>query len=283
MALNVKRLSLLLLVAIAFMATLSVQQVAAKGNVWGYIRDADTFKPINGALFEAIPQEPAAAPAQAYTNEQGYFEVTATPGKIYRFKASANAYLPRESGTITVPTDHDLPFDNIILQKAPTQGFAIQTLEDNSAVVAGQKANYTLLFIAASQFSGTVTIEIRNSIASTGYQILPNSTIPLSPQRNETVNVIVSTERSTQPGTYNFIVAATSGENTLTAIMTLTVYAAPQTLQEEIMTAIVSAAPIIAVCAISVIVGFLIGRRKPRLSGRASAERGAKPVPAQPA
>lgn len=261
MVLNVKRLSLLLLVTIVFAATLSVQQVTAKGNVWGYIRDADTFKPINGALFEAIPQEPAATPAQAYTNEQGYFELTATPGETYRFKASANAYLPRESSTITVPTDHDLPFDNILLQKAPTQGFAIQALADNSAVVAGQKATYTLLLIAASQFSGTVTLEIRSSIASTGYQILPDNNVPLSPQSNLTISVIVSTERSTQPGTYNFIVTATSGELTQTSLMTLTVYAAPQTLQEQIVTAAMTAAPIVVVCAVSVIVGFLIGRR----------------------
>jgi hypothetical protein len=48
--------------------------------------------------------------------------------------------------------------------------------------------------------------------------------------------------------------------------MTLTVYAAPQTLQEQVMAATVSAAPLIVVCAISVVVGFLIGRRRSKLS-----------------
>jgi len=252
---------LFLLALISIPAILSTQQVAAKGNIWGYIRDSENLMPIKGALFEAIPQESGATAAQAYTNEEGYFELTATQGKVYHFKASAEGYLSSETPDITVPTDHDLPFDNILLQKAPTTGFGIQPIVDNVAVVAGERGVYTIILIAAPQFSGTVSVGIRSSIASTGYMIQPNSTIRLEPQRNATVNIIVSTERITQPGTYNFVITATSGETVRTAIMTLTVYAAEQTLQEQIITAASSAAPIILVSTVSVIVGFLIGRR----------------------
>lgn len=259
-------LLLLIFMIVSLSVSLTTSQVTAKSNVWGYVRDADTSKPINGALFEAIPQEQGASAAQAYTNDQGYFELTATPGKAYRFKANANGYLPKETSDITVPTDRDLPFDNFPLQKAPTQGFIIQALVSNQAVVAGAKATYTLTLIAATQFTGTVSIGIRSSIASTGYQVLPDNNVPLSPQSNLTISVIVSTERSMQPGTYNFIVTATSGELTQTSLMTLTVYAAPRTLQEQIIAATVSAAPLIAVCAVSVVAGFLIGRRRSKPS-----------------
>jgi hypothetical protein len=259
-------LLLLTLIVVGLSVSLIARQVAARSNVWGYVRDADTSKPINGALFEAIPQAQDTSTAKAYTDDQGYFELTATPGKVYRFKASANGYLPKETGDITVPTDRDLPFDNFLLQKAPTQGFVIQTLSGNQAVVAGEKVTYRLVLIAAPQFSGTVSIGVRSSIASTGYQILPDNNVPLSSQSNLTISVIVSTERSTQPGTYNFIVTATSGELTQTSLMTLTVYAAPQTLQEQIMAATVSATPLIAVCGVSVVVGFLIGRRRSKPS-----------------
>ncbi len=261
-----KQASLLLVILIAFSVILSFSQAYAKGNIWGYIRDADTLKPISGALFEAIPQDEGVVQAQAHTNDQGYFELTATPGKTYQFKASADGYLPNETPGITVPTGHDLPFDNILLQKAPTAGFAIQPVINNAAVVAGEKGTYTLVLTAAPQFSGSVNVDIRSNIASTGYTVLPNSNVELKPRENFTVNVIVSTERNLQPGTYNFIVTANSGEITQTAIMTLTVYAAPQTFQEQIATATVSIAPIILVCAVSVIIGFLIGRRKPSRS-----------------
>jgi hypothetical protein len=260
-------LLLLIFMVVSLSVSLTTSQVTAKSNVWGYVRDADTSKPINGALFEAVPQEQGASAAQAYTNDQGYFELTATPGKAYRFKASANGYLSKETGNITMPTDRDLLFDNFLLQKAPTQGFTVQALVSNQAVTAGEKATYTLVLIAAPQFSGTVSIGIRSSIASTGYQILPDNNVPLSSQSNSTISVIVSTEReTTQPGLYNFVVTATSGNLTQTALMMLTVYAAPQTLQEQIMAATVSAAPLIVVCAISVVVGFLIGRRRSKFS-----------------
>jgi hypothetical protein len=262
-----KRASLffLIIIVIGFSAILTTQPVTAKGNIWGYIRDANTFTPIASALFEAIPQEQGAVQAHAYTNAQGYFELIATQGKMYRFKVSANGYLPSETATIIVPSDRELPFDSIPLQKAPTTGFGIQPVVGNAAVVTGEKGTYTIMLIAAPQFSGFVSISIRSSIASTGYMILPNNTVELKSPNNSTVNIIVSTERNTLPGTYDFVVTATSGEVTQTAIMTLTVYAAQQTLQEQIRAAILMSAPLVSVCAVSVVVGFLIGRRK---SGR---------------
>jgi hypothetical protein len=255
---------LLFLIVIGFSVIRSFPQAYAKGNVWGFIRDGNTFTPIASALFEAIPQEQDAAQAHTYTNAQGYFELNATQGKTYRFKASANGYLPSETENIIVPSDRELPFDNILLQKAPTASFGIQPVVGNAAVVAGEKGTYTVMLIAAPQFSGSVSIDIRSSIASTGYTILPSGTVELKAPNNSTVNIIVSTERNTLPGTYNFVVTATSGEFMQTAIMTLTVYAAPQTLQEQVIATTTSAGPFIVVCALSVIVGFIIGRRNTR-------------------
>jgi hypothetical protein len=269
MASKVKRVSLLLLVTIVFAATLSAQPVAAKGNIWGYVRDSDTFTPIPSALFEAIPRESGAVAAQAYTNDQGYFDLTVTAGKTYHFRASAEGYIPSETADIVVPTDHDLPFDNILLQKSPVAGFAIQPVVNNVAVVAGNKATYTLVLIAAPQSSANVTIDLRSTIAGTGYVILPASMVELKPRENSTINVVVSTVRSVQPGTYNFVVTASSAKVTQTAIMTLTIYAAPPTPEEQILTTTMWAAPIILACVLSVTAGFAIGRRR---ASRSSAQ-----------